>query len=1046
MKTLLTCVLAVISSLAFSKEIVVLAEFTKKPDTKLIQKINHIAGVKKIKLFDAINSEYFSRLYEIKLDEKKLADLKSIKELNKVESIYRAEAFSLIPAERNFSNDIFSSWQWGIMNQGQDILQDLDDINSQTLTGVENFDIGLKNIRSQLATLMKKDVLVAVLDSGVDLDHEDLKGNIFKNNLECKNGELPYGTLTDKDGNGLAGDCMGWNFVNNNNRPYDEKGHGTHVAGVIAAVSDNGKGIAGPVPQGGPQIKILPVKVYQGAENIQDNSMSVFTDKVTKGILYAVKMKVDVVNLSLGWPKIMDTEYLRQAVALAQKNGITIVAAAGNNGHTRPLYPCSYEGVVCVGATTVTGEAASFSNFGSHVDIAAPGEQILSTFPKKIEPSFFSTLGYEIKNGTSQAAPFVSACAGILKSIYPEITNDDIYARLISSAKPVFGAKYYLSGAMQLEKAIAGFKGPQLVPVLKGLDLAHFKMSSSSFELNIPIKNFGDFYKGGELRVVLNKPGIHLKANTFTLPKLNKGEITIIRIIGQIDDVAADAHLKLKLSFNNGQKSSEIYHEVLLVRDLTEDTFIQKVRLENKGFNNEIAALVKQGMFSKLRTVDDVFMNGHNPEYYFDRIDPVSKSLELWIFTEANGIFSARKTLIPDASRVGAVRRLDLNYDGNEDYFVESKSSQSNTKLIYSFLRKNLQALFSVGHFTYEVKESYSSPNKMAFVAMKTSEGLMALPAFIEQGFIPEKDKNPDVWNPESKNMSTHAYYFEPDFSKATMGLRLVDNYRFDKRIETELQKKWDETREFFGQGSAASTLLYQSQSDFIKGKASFLFSLGITNNRRAFEATLSTNFSLTIRPIEIERNGVEADIRLSLTKIENGKVNERAGSVFANLQANNLARMVFITEDGKNTELRYDHFSMRDSIVSPMGAVLFDGKFTSYYQTKNNIVSIHSDGQTKTYPIERVSFITGQAFSELYYPMVVNLRPAFYVDATKIHSGHIFVVKENADGFISPMKNNVFLPNNCSTMNPVKYKGDESFAFLCSEGNDLVMNYLSLH
>lgn len=112
----------------------------------------------------------------------------------------------------------------------------MDDINSEMIPGLNGFDIGISKVRPSLAQMMKRHVVVAVVDSGIDLDHEDLKENIFRNDLECKNGRASFGLLIDKDKNGLAGDCMGWNFVNNNNRPYDDKGSGTHVAGLISAV------------------------------------------------------------------------------------------------------------------------------------------------------------------------------------------------------------------------------------------------------------------------------------------------------------------------------------------------------------------------------------------------------------------------------------------------------------------------------------------------------------------------------------------------------------------------------------------------------------------------------------------------------------------------------------------------------------------------------------------------------------------------------------------------------------------------------------------
>ena len=324
-KLLVVLLLVVLTLHAYGADYLV--EFKTIPSSRELSSLKHIRGVLKIERFDNIDHPYFSRLYLLSVNKAEHSLLES-SIFKKVEGIYQTEASSLNPGRASFSQDPFSHWQWNLYHQGQSVLQDIDDINFLNISGDSSYDLGLFSLRQKLPGLLKKDSVVAVIDSGVDIDHEDLKANIYRNTPECKNGELPFGLLTDKDGNGLAGDCMGWNFVNNNNRPYDDKGHGTHVAGIVAAVSDNGKGISGILPGASSLIKILPIKVYQGSENMQGATLGAFTDKITKGILYAVKMKVDVINLSMGWPRVMDTEYLRQAVALARSQGISIVAAA----------------------------------------------------------------------------------------------------------------------------------------------------------------------------------------------------------------------------------------------------------------------------------------------------------------------------------------------------------------------------------------------------------------------------------------------------------------------------------------------------------------------------------------------------------------------------------------------------------------------------------------------------------------------------------------------------------------------------------------------
>ncbi len=136
------------------------------------------------------------------------------------------------------------------------------------------------------------------------------------------------------------------------------------------------------------------------------------TDSIAKGILYAIQSQADIINLSLGWRFDQDSLLMRQMIEHALSKDILIVAAAGNDSHAAPVYPCSYEGVICVASHTVNGELSDFSNFGAHIDVVAPGTKILSSWPlTKRSRSFTESDTHEYLSGTSQAAPHV---AGVL--------------------------------------------------------------------------------------------------------------------------------------------------------------------------------------------------------------------------------------------------------------------------------------------------------------------------------------------------------------------------------------------------------------------------------------------------------------------------------------------------------------------------------------------------------------------------------------------------------------------------------------------------------
>ncbi|MEB3327951.1 MAG: S8 family serine peptidase [Candidatus Sericytochromatia bacterium] len=233
-------------------------------------------------------------------------------------------------------------------------------------------------------------VVVAVVDSGVDLDHPDLAPNLAPG---------------------------GFDFVDNDADPTDRQGHGTHVAGIIAAAAGNGLGGVGAAPG----CKILPIRAGDATLLIAD---------VADGVMHAVQQGAQVINLSLGSPS--DSPTLRAAVDQAALAGVLVVAAAGNSNVTSPFYPAAYEAVLAVGATTSTDARASFSNHGLWVELAAPGVDILST-------TFDG--GYGLKSGTSMACPLVAGAAALLKSVRPTWTTEQLELALKRPGARVTGFK-----------------------------------------------------------------------------------------------------------------------------------------------------------------------------------------------------------------------------------------------------------------------------------------------------------------------------------------------------------------------------------------------------------------------------------------------------------------------------------------------------------------------------------------------------------------------------------------------------------------------------
>jgi len=253
-------------------------------------------------------------------------------------------------------------------------------------------------------------VVVAVVDSGADFAHPDLAGSLWVNPDETP------GNGIDDDQNGYVDDVNGWDFVNGDNLPADDLGHGTHVTGIVAAATNNGIGVAGIA--GG--VKVLPVKV------LNSGNKGTWSD-IALGIIYAADQGVRAINLSLGSTSYSNT--VLEAIQYAQNRGVLVIAAAGNNGAEQLFYPAAYDGVLAVAATAPGGTRWQLSNYGSFIDIAGPGVTVYSTYWSAAGGS-----SYQFLSGTSMATPMVTGVAALLWSINPALSANGVSEFLTGSA------------------------------------------------------------------------------------------------------------------------------------------------------------------------------------------------------------------------------------------------------------------------------------------------------------------------------------------------------------------------------------------------------------------------------------------------------------------------------------------------------------------------------------------------------------------------------------------------------------------------------------
>lgn len=337
-------------------------------------------------------------------------------------------------------------------------------------------------------------IIIGVIDTGIDFYHPDLTDNIHINKGETgldRFGNDKKSNGIDDDNNGFVDDYQGWDFTDRTGFPFDSTGgdyltwdnypmdentfsHGTAVSGIIAASGNNGRGIVGVAPK----VKIMNLRAFDPDGYGEE-------DDVAAAILYATTNGAKVINMSFG-----DVSYsyvLQDVIRYAYSKNVVMVASSGNDGITSLHYPSSYDEVISVGNSTQEDYVSANSNFGSTLDLVAPGSDIITTARKNTYASF---------NGTSAAAPFVSAAAGLIFS-QKSFSNEEIKQILKSTCDDVNSAGWDLksgAGRINVFKAVK-----TLAPSIVKFDYPQQDYATASDSINISATVLSPFFDNFEI-------------------------------------------------------------------------------------------------------------------------------------------------------------------------------------------------------------------------------------------------------------------------------------------------------------------------------------------------------------------------------------------------------------------------------------------------------------------------------------------------------------------------------------------------------------------
>ncbi|MCS6919600.1 MAG: S8 family serine peptidase [Fimbriimonadales bacterium] len=336
----------------------------------------------------------------------------------------------------------------------------------------------------------QRTVFIAILDTGIDATHPDLSQKVRRHN---------------------NGSIYGYNAMLNNAHTHDGHGHGTHCAGIAAAHTHNGIGIAGVaawnsnLASAHGAVQLMPVKV------LNDQGFGSFAD-IARGITWAADNGAHIISLSLGGTT--GTQQLHDAVNYAWNRGCLVVAAAGNNGVPSPFYPAFYENALAVAATDPNDRLTSFSQYGAWVDIAAPGEAILSTVPGG---------GYEAWSGTSMACPHVAGAAALIWSRVPSLSNQQLRHALEGNADPYqpywFGGIGEGKGRLNMHRALQAALQMENTPAVSQLSLSANSVQAGGTVQGTVTLNRAAGAGGATVQLSSSDPNLAWCAPSITIPQ-----------------------------------------------------------------------------------------------------------------------------------------------------------------------------------------------------------------------------------------------------------------------------------------------------------------------------------------------------------------------------------------------------------------------------------------------------------------------------------------------------------------------------------------------
>lgn len=905
--------------------------------------------------------------------------------------------------------------QWGLENTGQKVFRAESEIHREEVIGTPGKDINLPPAQELAGLANGKEVIVAVIDSGIDMHHPEFEGRLYK----------------------------GYDFLNNEDM-LDDTGHGTHVAGIIAANTD-GRGTQGMTPNA---VKILPLKVLNSKVNsfIFENKRKerrLVTDIFANALIYAIEAKAHVINMSLGWPQIINTPKVVKALDVAYERNITVVAASGNNNKDVPTWPCGHPAVICVGAMDGQGALTEFSNHGGKVDLVAPGEWIVSTIPRNLESRSLRIHSYDAKNGSSQAAPFVSGAVALLKLQNPDMSVDEIKARLYSTAKPIPSDKdgrFVRFGALSVRDALAA----------KQINLASVLVKEL---MTITVSDDGKFSHTLPLEILGDSKGIPV----VTLSGL-KADIQVsgqeIQISGKVTNLNLDSDHKVIFRTTLEGRTTETPVTVSFAREVESTDMISTTI--PKIHPSQLLTIQGNIKGSKLTQVSVEDLPSSDFHGYI--MDQKPNDPNIFVTSlQINAGQSAKSVSIPlrDTSVLLTVFEKDVNGDGKNDLvFYGINGKQDHLHLTFTTLEGEPlfgeHSRWEMPITTFEGLPLLKGEGNFSWIEHSSFLGKVQVPYYHKAWLMPDEDNSQRLIDHEPKNKAdTRLYFWEPylEGERTLARPRVIDSVAFKKNLRKELKAGPRDTVKI-------ERLLPQSQEERRLGHARHLVSVGEGGfNRKVYIMRVTGTGKHSITPHADNDAFLSGNNVLMSRSLEDHSLQEN--SFLMALLDRSSARVKPLIEGATSPAWNLSTSGWSNPFFEMVATFGGRDRRTLFFESRYHVYVYDQQGNgapiSARLPINRDSSIPGVNFSETLQGVLIKdqegNQPGVAINSTWIYGDRLTTMVSRQGEFVRPIALSVVIPKNCVPLKSqmVPSIGHSAYTMLCQVGNGVELSFYPL-